>query len=91
MGAPLIVVDVALGLLALAFLIALVRVAIGPTPADRAAATDVCLFALVASFALLSLRFDAPELLDGVLVVTLLGFLATVALARLLGGGRKEP
>ena len=97
MGAPVIVVDIALGMLALAFLIALVRVAIGPTAADRAAATDVCLFALVASFALLSLRFDAPELIDGVLVITLLGFLATVALARLLrrspddeahGGGR---
>jgi multicomponent Na+:H+ antiporter subunit F len=91
MGAPLIVVDVALGLLALSFLIALVRLAIGPTPADRAAAADVCLFALVASFALLSLRFDAPALLDGVLVVTLLGFLATVALARLVGGRREEP
>ncbi|GIU97889.1 MAG: cation transporter [Actinomycetota bacterium] len=84
MAAPLIVVDVALGMLALAFLIALVRVALGPTAADRAAGTDVCLFALVASFALLAVRLDAPALLDGVLVITLLGFLATVALARLL-------
>jgi multicomponent Na+:H+ antiporter subunit F len=83
-GGPMNVVDLALAILALSFLIALGRVAIGPTPADRAAATDVCLFALISSFALLSVRFEAPSLLDGVLVVTLLGFLATVALARLL-------
>jgi multicomponent Na+:H+ antiporter subunit F len=88
--APALIVDVSLGMLALSFLLALVRVARGPTPADRAAGTDVCLFALVASFALLSIRFDAPALLDGVLVVTLVGFLATVALARLLLR-REEP
>ena len=82
--------DLSLGLLALAFLAAVVRVAVGPTPADRAAAADVCLFALVASLALLSVRADAPPILDGVLIATLLGFLATVALARLLDrGGRR--
>ncbi len=89
MGASLIL-DVALAMLALAFLVAVVRVAIGPTAADRAAAADVCLFALVASFALLSVRADAPPLLDGVLIVTLLGFLATVALARLLDRGERR-
>jgi multicomponent Na+:H+ antiporter subunit F len=86
-----LIVDVSLGMLAVAFLLALVRVALGPTPADRAAGTDVCLFALVASFALLSVRFDAPALLDGVLVVTLVGFLATVALARLLARRGERP
>lgn len=89
MGASLIL-DVALAVLALAFLVAVVRVAIGPTAADRAAAADVCLFALVASFALLSVRADAAPILDGVLIVTLLGFLATVALARLLDRGERR-
>lgn len=84
MDAPLIVIDVALAMLALAFLTALARVALGPTAADRAAGTDVCVFALVASFALLAVRLDASVLLDGVLVITMLGFLATVAIARLL-------
>jgi multicomponent Na+:H+ antiporter subunit F len=90
MDIPLIVLDVALAALALSFLLALVRVALGPTAADRAAAADVCLFALVAAFAVLAVRTEAPALLDGVLVVTLLGFLATVALARLLFRGEDD-
>jgi multicomponent Na+:H+ antiporter subunit F len=78
----------ALLVLAAAFLAALVRVVKGPTIADRAAGTDVCLFCVVAAMAILSVELEEPLFLAGVLVATLLGFIATVALARLVDGRR---
>ena len=77
-------VDVALVVLAAGFVAALVRVVIGPTVADRAVAADVCFYAVVAALALLSVRLEAPSLLDAVLIATTLGFVATIALARLV-------
>ncbi len=79
-------VDVALGVLALAFLLGLLRAALGPGVADRAIAADVCFFSVVAGFALLALRSGSEAFIDVVLVASLLGFLATVALAALVGG-----
>ncbi len=78
-------IDAALVILAVALITALVRVAIGPTLADRALAADVCFFVVVAAVALLAVRLDSATFLDAVLVATLLGFVATVALARLVG------
>lgn len=80
--------DLALAALGLAFVCGIVRVAVGPTLADRAVAADVCLFALVAGVSLLAIRRDASTLIDVVLVATLLGFITTISLARLL---RREP
>lgn len=77
-------VDIALWVLAAGFVAALVRVILGPTVADRAVAADVCFYVVVAGLALLSVRLEAPALLDAVLVATTLGFIATVALARLV-------
>jgi multicomponent Na+:H+ antiporter subunit F len=59
-----------------------------PTVADRAVAVDVTLFAVVAGIALLSVRLEAPVFLDAAVVATLLGFIATVSLARLIRRGR---
>jgi multicomponent Na+:H+ antiporter subunit F len=77
-------IDVALAVLALAFACGLLRAAIGPTVADRAVAADVCLYAVVAAVALLALRSGAEAFIDVVLVATLLGFLATVALGAMI-------
>lgn len=77
-------VDIALWVLAAGFVAALVRVILGPTVADRAVAADVCFYVVVAALALLSVRLGAPALLDAVLVATTLGFIATIALARLV-------
>ncbi len=77
-------VDLALLVLAAGFVAALVRVILGPTVADRAVAADVCFYAVVAALALLSVRLEAPALLDAVLVATTLGFVATISLARLV-------
>ena len=81
----MMLLDIALMGLALAFLAALLRVAIGPTVADRAIAADVALYSVIAGIALLVLRDDATQFLDVILVATLLGFLATVALSLLVG------
>lgn len=78
--------DGVLVVLVVAFFAGLLRVALGPSLADRAVAADVCLFVVVSGFAVLSLRLDSPVFLDVVLVATLLGFVATVSLARLIEG-----
>jgi multicomponent Na+:H+ antiporter subunit F len=82
-------IDLALAVLVLVFLGGLIRVAVGPSLADRAVAADLCLFTIVASFALLAVREDAFQFVDAVLVSSLLGFIAAVGLARLIArGGR---
>lgn len=75
--------------LAAAFLAGLTRVVLGPSLADRAVAADLCLYTVVAALALFSLRLESGAFLDSVLVATLLGFVATLSLARLVGGRRR--
>ncbi len=77
--------DITLVAIALAFGAALIRVLRGPSVADRAIAADVALYGVIAAIAVLMLRQQAYELMDVVLVATLLGFLATVALSLLVG------
>ncbi len=77
----------ALGVLAVAFALGLVRAIRGPSVADRALAAALCLYVIVAAIALLTLRTGYTEFLDVVLIATLLGFLATVALGALISGG----
>jgi multicomponent Na+:H+ antiporter subunit F len=79
-----ILIDAALAVLALALVVATVRLVVGPTDADRALGVDFGFAVVVAAFALLAVRLDAPALLDLVLVATLVGFLSTVAFARLV-------
>jgi multicomponent Na+:H+ antiporter subunit F len=80
----MIVIDVALGLLAVGVLSAIVRMVRGPHAADRAVAADLVFFAFVAAVALLAVRLQEQALLDIAVIATLVGFLATVALARLV-------
>ncbi|MFO8076341.1 MAG: monovalent cation/H+ antiporter complex subunit F [Actinomycetota bacterium] len=77
-------VDVALLLLAVAFLLGVLRGALGPRVADRAIAADVCLFAVASALALLAVRSGSEAFLDVVLIAALLGFIATIALAALV-------
>lgn len=71
--------------LALAFLAGIVRAALGPTLADRAVGADLCLFTVAAGLALLTVELGTTVFVDAILVTTLLGFVATASLARLLG------
>jgi len=79
-----IVIDIALGVLALALLPALWRIAVGPTDADRALSADHVFFVFLAVAGLLAIRLEDSVFLDVVLVGTLVGFLATITLARLV-------
>lgn len=81
-------IDLALLGLAIAFALSLVRAIRGPHVADRALAADLGFYTIVSAIALLALRTGASEFLDVVLVTTLLGFLATIALGALIGRSR---
>ncbi len=76
-------------LLAVAFGLALLRAAIGPTVADRAVAADVGLYVLIGILAVIAAVTGRGQFVDVALVGTLLGFLATVALAALVGRQRR--
>ncbi|MEH3076910.1 monovalent cation/H+ antiporter complex subunit F [Quadrisphaera setariae] len=82
------IVSGALLVLAAAAVVAAVRVVVGPTDADRVLAVDLGFVVVLAALALLAVRLQAPALLDLVVAGTLVGFLATVALARLVGSRR---
>lgn len=60
----------------------------GPSIPDRAAAFDVIMNHLVAMIALFVVMVGQLVLLDALIVVALLGFLGTVALARFIEEGR---
>jgi multicomponent Na+:H+ antiporter subunit F len=83
------VLDVMLAGVAVAFAAAMFRVLRGPSIADRAVAADVALYGAIGAIALLVLRQRATQLLDVVLVATLLGFLSSVALSLLIGRERR--
>lgn len=80
--------DLALAALAIAFSTAIIRAVRGPHVSDRALAADLGFHIVVAAIALLAVRSGFAEFLDVVLVGTLLGFLATIALGALIGRSR---
>ena len=80
----MILLDAALVVLALALVVADVRLVVGPPDAGRALGGDLGFAVVIPAVALLAVRLDAPALLDLVLVATLVGFLSTVAFARLV-------
>jgi multicomponent Na+:H+ antiporter subunit F len=79
-----ILIDVLLGILTAAAATLAWRLLSGPADADRVIALDLAFVVFVSGTALLSVRLNAPFALILVLAATLVGFLATVALAHLL-------
>lgn len=84
----MLLLDIVLIALALSMILVVGRLVIGPSDADRATALDLAFVHVLASVAVLAARLDVPAILDLVLLGTLVGFLATVSLARLLDRGR---
>ncbi|MEM9349274.1 MAG: cation:proton antiporter [Pseudomonadota bacterium] len=76
------VVLLGFALVFLAVALAFYRIARGPTLHDRVVALDMMTIAIVAFCGLASIRSGDPAFLDVALVLALVGFLATVALAR---------
>ena len=70
------------GLVALSVALGLVRLIRGPSLPDRVVALDMMTVSIVAFCGLAAIRYDVPAFLDVALVLALVGFLATVALAR---------
>lgn len=83
----MILLDIAIGALALTLVPAMWRIVVGPTDADRALASDLVFYIFVAVVALFAVRLDVAGLIDIVIVATLVGFLAPATLARLIDRG----
>lgn len=76
------VVDIAFACIILALLMACWRIARGPTLGDRVAALDFMGVAMAVLIVLLAMRTGFVAYLDASLIVSILGFLSTVALTR---------
>ncbi len=79
----------AFGSITVALVFATIRLLRGPTLADRVVALDLISILLVAMLALFALASDVATYMDAALVLALVAFLGTVALARfMLRSGR---
>lgn len=75
-------IQIALGMILLGLAVAFIRLAIGPTLADRVVALDMMTISIIAFCGVYAMAVDDPSFLDVAIVLALVGFLATVALAR---------
>lgn len=69
-------------LIALSLAIAFVRLTLGPTVADRVVALDMMTTLIIAVCGVVAVQAGATAFLDVAIVLALVAFLATVALAR---------
>lgn len=84
-----VVAVIVIGLLALAVVLAVVRIIHGPTAGDSAVAGDLIFFAFIGIVAVFGLQFAIDAVIDIILVAAVLGFLSILSLARLLQGGQR--
>jgi multicomponent K+:H+ antiporter subunit F len=82
-----IALDIGIWAVTLTLLLCGWRLLRGPSLPDRILALDTLYLAVVALVMLLGLRWQTPMLFVAALIVALLGFVATVALARYLSRG----
>lgn len=75
-------IRISLGLVCLAFFVAVVRLVLGPTLADRVLALDMLVTVGIGFIAVLTVRTGYGQYLDVAIALGLVGFLATVAFAR---------
>jgi multicomponent Na+:H+ antiporter subunit F len=73
--------DIMLAAVALAMVVAGLRLLLGPTRADRVMAMDVLIISAVAGVALLAWRSGVTALLDVAVAVAMVTFMGAVALA----------
>lgn len=81
-------VTAATGLIAVALLLVLWRLARGPGVCDRILALDLLSMLVAALLIVLGIATGAGSAFDAALIVALLGFVGTVALARFAERGR---
>lgn len=85
----IIAIWVASGLVAAAVLAGLVRIATATDDASRAVVGDLVFFSAVALLILYGMIQGSAAVVDAALLASLLGILATIALARILTRGRR--
>jgi multicomponent K+:H+ antiporter subunit F len=79
--------DATLLMLAAAVALAAMRLVLGPSPPDRIMALDALYVDAVAIVVLLGVRFNSFAYFEAALLIALMGFVATVALARYAARG----
>ncbi len=79
--------DLATGAVALAMLLCGWRLLAGPSLPDRVLALDTLAINAVALVVLLGLRWQTGLLFEAALIIAMLGFVSTVALARFITRG----
>ena len=77
----------AIGAVALALALTTWRLLAGPTPTDRVLALDTLYVNTVGLVILLGLQLRSTLLFEAALVIAMLGFIGTVALARFIARG----
>lgn len=77
-------INVVLVILGLSMVVAIGRMIVGPTKADRVLGVELSFVLSVGAIGLIAVRGDSPALFDLVLVMTLVGFLTTMAIAHLV-------
>jgi multicomponent Na+:H+ antiporter subunit F len=75
-------INAALVMILLGLAVAFIRLAIGPSLADRVVALDMMTISIIAFCGVFAVLVEDPSFLDVAIVLALVGFLATVALAR---------
>ena len=79
--------DLGIAAITIAVLLCALRLLRGPSITDRVLALDTLYMNAVALIVLLGIRWDTALLFEGALLVAMLGFASTVALARYLSRG----
>jgi len=75
-------IQASLMLILLGLAVALIRLVKGPSLADRVVALDMMTVTIISFCGVYAVFMDEPSFLDVAIVLALVGFLATVALAR---------
>ena len=71
-------------LIVLAIILAVLRVAVGPTRADRVIALDLLTILSIGVVVLAALLADQPVMMDAAMALALIAFLGTIGFARYL-------
>lgn len=85
-----LVIAICFAALTLAMICGLARLRRGPSVLDRILAFDLIATCVVAMVVLLSVKWDTPMYLEGILIVSLLGFFTTVAFVFYLYGEKTK-
>lgn len=86
-GVLSIALNIAVGAASVAVVLCAWRLLLGPRPIDRVLAIDTLYLNTVALVVLLGIRLETAMLFEAALVIAMLGFVSTVAMARYLTRG----